>query len=156
MKTQPTTFEAKAHELVRYIDAMVMRFMLAESQTQAEVGDLNKQELKIIKLLGNSGPCKMSEITEYIMLVNSAATAIVDKLADKGFVSRFRVPEDRRVVKVELTDSGWTVYRLEVEKYLNLSRGMLQSLTDEEQDQLLTLFRRISQQSQQSSPSPGS
>ena len=40
------------------------------------------------------------------MIANSSTTYIVDKLCDKGLVKREFAPEDRRVINVEITESG--------------------------------------------------
>ena len=36
----------------------------------------------------------------------SNATGLIDRIEERGFVERVRVPDDRRVVHVQLTDDG--------------------------------------------------
>lgn len=47
-----------------------------------------------------------SQIAKYIMVKSSTVTGIVDRLEQKGLVKRFRDSPDRRIVTIELTDSG--------------------------------------------------
>jgi DNA-binding MarR family transcriptional regulator len=72
-------------------------------------------------------------------------TGIADKLEDKGFVKRERNNEDRRIVRVLLTNKGRKLYQSIVENYLELSRRMLQTLNEDEQLKYLELTKKIAQ-----------
>lgn len=66
--------------------------------------------LRIIR----SSPSKnlsMSEIGKEMIVTFANITTIVDNLEKLQYVRRQREPEDRRLVKVELTDSGSRLYR---------------------------------------------
>lgn len=139
-------FDKQAAELVNYIDLLTERFLLVQTLSSQEMDNLSKQELKVLRFVGRNSPCIMRDITSYMHLVSSAITAIVDKLVHKKLLRRFRPENDRRMVKVELTDAGWEVYHLEMEHYLQLSRSMLALLSPAEQAHLLMLLRKISLQ----------
>ena len=139
--------EKKANRLRAYPWALVER--LARLQAGCGMGEctLTSQELKAISFLGRSGPQKMRDLADHLMLAVSSTTALTDNLEAKGMVQRERSTEDRRVVQVGLTEAG----RLEDERtsleYLNFCKGMLQTLELEDQDRLLELFRKMSQSS---------
>lgn len=59
----------------------------------------------LLALLDN-GPVSPSQIAKLIMVESSTVTGIIDRLEQKGLVTRTRVSPDRRVITVELTDSG--------------------------------------------------
>ena len=41
-----------------------------------------------------------------IFLIGSALSGLIDRLEERGYVERTRVPEDRRIVMVRVTDAG--------------------------------------------------
>ena len=74
--------------------------------------ELNKKyqvsapQLNCLISLYENGPLPPSQIAKYIMVKSSTVTGIVDRLEQKGLVKRFRNSPDRRVITIELTDSG--------------------------------------------------
>ena len=48
----------------------------------------------------------MSRLAEMLDVSFSAATGLIDRIEERGFVERIRVPEDRRVVLVRITPAG--------------------------------------------------
>jgi len=105
--------------------------------------ELNMQELRVVEFLGNEGPRMMRELAEHLSVAVNSMTSIVDNLEHKELVRRQRSEEDRRVVRVELTDAGREIYRSLVEVNLRLFRTMLGALTEDEQEIFMVLFRKI-------------
>jgi len=60
----------------------------------------------ILSMLDRHGEMPMSRLAEMLDVSLSNASGVVDRLEDRGFVERLRVPDDRRVVLVRVTDSG--------------------------------------------------
>ncbi len=56
--------------------------------------------------LGRLGEATMNEISSAMSLANSTMTRVVDQLVEKGLVERQVDPDDRRVVRIALTESG--------------------------------------------------
>ena len=136
--------DRKAAELMAEFRKLGDRYMQwQDSLTRARLGDLNKHDGSVIFFLGQDGPCTMSELALKIRLTVSSATLIVDRLVEKGLIARERSDEDRRVVRVALTDDGASLYRVVEETILGLGRAMLSVLDEREQDQLLFLYRKI-------------
>ena len=140
------TLEERAKELNGYIERMIQVFIVTQCGCLNDAAaNLSMQELKVIKFLGNNGSSIMREIADYLMLAMSTMTGIVDKLVEKKYVARQRSEQDRRLVRVALTEAGQKVYQMEHHHFMELSRSMLQSLNEEEQVTLLNLLRKISQ-----------
>lgn len=62
--------------------------------------------LHAMALLERHGRLSMSRLAELLDVGLSNVTGLVDRMEERGLVSRVRVPDDRRVVLVELTDHG--------------------------------------------------
>lgn len=135
--------EARAIELKKNIDVITSHFKSISSITSSD--ELNLQELKIVDFIGQRESCIMREVAEYLKVAVSTMTGIIDKLEDKGFVKRERNDEDRRIVRVMLTDKGHKIFQAFVESHMELSRRMLQSLAEEEQKTYLELTKKIAQ-----------
>ena len=52
----------------------------------------------------------MGDLADYIDVTKSAASQLVGRLEEKGFLVRYMPREDRRVVRVKMTDVGGNTY----------------------------------------------
>ncbi len=138
------SIDKKAVDLMSEFRKIGDRYMRwQDSLTLARMGDLNRHDASVIFFLGQDGECTMTELAQKIRLTVSSATLIVDRLVDKGLLSRHRSLEDRRVVRVALTEEGAGLYRGIEETIVGLGRAMLMVLDENEQDQFLALYRKI-------------
>ncbi len=67
---------------------------------------LSLSQLKVTCFLGKKDGFKMKEITKEIGIASSSATELIDKLIKENLVERYRDKEDRRVVRVKLTEKA--------------------------------------------------
>jgi len=85
----------------------------------------------------------MGELSNTLSVPLSTATRIVDWLVDNGYVQRLPDPEDRRVVRVALTDTGREMHRI-IENYIRQRvQQILSCLTTEERAKLLVLIGKV-------------
>jgi DNA-binding MarR family transcriptional regulator len=71
-----------------------------------------------------------------------AVTRLVDRLEDKGLIRRHRSAEDRRVVKLELTDAGQSVAAKVPEIIVDVANHVLAGFSDDEFVQIKNLLGR--------------
>ena len=87
----------------------------------------------------------MGELSQALAVPLSTATRMLDWWVDNEFAQRLNDPEDRRVVRVSLTDTGKRLHEL-IEKSLSESvQQCLNCLTPEEQIILVNLIRKVAQ-----------
>ena len=85
----------------------------------------------------------MGEFSNALSVPLSTATRIADWLVDNGYVQRLPDSEDRRVVRVSLTDMGKELYKA-IDRYIRQRMlQMLAGLTTEERVILLTLISKV-------------
>ena len=65
------------------------------------------------------------------------------RVLDKELVMRERPEEDRRIVKVELTDKGREVYQWDFDEHTQIVRELLESLNEQDQKLFVTLMKKI-------------
>jgi MarR family 2-MHQ and catechol resistance regulon transcriptional repressor len=63
-------------------------------------------QLHILHMLDRHGQMAMSRLAEVLDVSDSNATGLVDRMEERGLIARTRVPEDRRVVLVEISPTG--------------------------------------------------
>jgi DNA-binding MarR family transcriptional regulator len=95
--------------------------------------------------LYHNGNLTMGEFSQKLAVPLSTATRMLDWWVDNEFAQRLNDPEDRRVVRVSLTDTGKRLHEL-IEKSLSESvQQCLNCLTPEEQIILVNLIRKVAQ-----------
>jgi MarR family 2-MHQ and catechol resistance regulon transcriptional repressor len=139
-----TSLDRRAADLQDVVQDILKQFQCVNAAAaNGPHAELNMQELRVVEFLGNEGPRMMRELAEHLTVAVNSVTSIVDGLERKGLVRRQRSAEDRRVIRVELTDLGRETYQSLVEMNLRLFRTMLGALTEDEQEIFMVLFRKI-------------
>ena len=109
----------------------------------ASRADLTGPQLTVVKMLEQVGDLSLSELSDAIRAQNSTMTGIVDRMEREGIVERVRSTEDRRVVRIHLTDKGKKLaIDIPVEP-LFIFRTALESLTSSETRELLKTTIKI-------------
>jgi DNA-binding MarR family transcriptional regulator len=67
---------------------------------------ISMAQLSIMSTLQRNGVMTMSHLADVLGVSLSNATGLVDRMEERGFIERSRVPEDRRVVLVRVTEAG--------------------------------------------------
>ena len=133
---------SKADELTKYIAVLADLFEVAQDSS-GEAVNLNKQECRVINVVGQFQPLMMREIAERAKLSITNTTGIVDKLVKRMCLRRDRSDEDRRIVRIRLTPEGEKIYAMEVENYRKVSRAILDGLDELEQQEMLRMMRQV-------------
>jgi DNA-binding MarR family transcriptional regulator len=71
-----------------------------------KIYNVSAAQLNCLLALHENGPLPPSQIAKYILVNSSTVTGIIDRLENKGLVTRSRISSDRRVITVELTKNG--------------------------------------------------
>ena len=69
-------------------------------------GGMSMAHFHILSMLDGHGEMPMSRVADVLDVSLSNASGLIDRLEERGLVERIRVPDDRRVVLVRVTDSG--------------------------------------------------
>ena len=88
--------------------------------------DLKWWEVDVLGALRRAGPpfrLSPGELSERLMVTSGTMTTRIDRLEERGYVSREKAEHDRRGVVVSLTDTGRGVIDTAIEPHLaNLDR----------------------------------
>ena len=85
--------------------ATIVAMKCAMSERLVRLG-ISMAQLNILYTLHRSGEMSMSRLADVLNVSLSNATGLIDRMEERGFIERVRVPEDRRIVRVRVADAG--------------------------------------------------
>ena len=105
---------------------------------------LTGPQLTVVKMLETMGDLSLSELSDAIRAQNSTVTGIVDRMEREEIVERVRSTEDRRVVRIHLTEKGRKLAAEIPIEPVSIFRDALASLSANEAHELLKMVNKIS------------
>ncbi len=110
-----------------------------------QYGDLSRPQLRLMMKLGGTDPT-VSELAQRLNISSSGVTQMLDKLASRGYITRYSPEKDQRVVRVAISDRGREVLSIAVEQFEQRVLGMTQTFSGPDIEALTELLRRMTQE----------
>ena len=88
--------------------------------------EISINDMHIIDAIGVKEPKNMGTVAKAMTVTMGTLTTAINNLVKKGYVTRVRSAEDKRVVLISLTDKGRSAY----EKHADFHRRMVQTVMD--------------------------
>ena len=102
----------------------------------AEFKNISVNDMHIIEAIGTGEPKNMSTVAKLMSVTVGTLTIAINNLVKKGYVSRVRSEEDRRVVLIFLTEKGKRAYQHPREFHDGMVKALVEGL-DEGQQKIL-------------------
>lgn len=102
----------------------------------AEFKNISVNDMHIIEAIGTGEPKNMSTVAKLMSVTVGTLTIAINNLVKKGYVSRVRSEEDRRVVLISLTEKGKQAYQHHREFHDGMVKALVEGL-DEGQQKIL-------------------
>ncbi len=123
-----------------------LRASIQEHNLREQIGQINDHD--VFFTIGfvfsrQSEPITMGDLSRILGVPFSTATRTADWLVDNGYVQRLADPEDRRVVRVELTEAGKELYRAMNDLLLESAEQFLHNFSPEERKELGRLLGKL-------------
>ena len=138
LDTGPMQVLSRVTRLARHLD-------LARRHAFAAHG-LETWEFDVLSALRRSGsPYELSpgRLLRETLVTSGTMTNRIDKMAARGLVARLPDPDDRRGVRVRLTDAGRTAVDAALDALLDSERELLAALSPAERDQVGAALRIV-------------
>lgn len=97
--------------------------------------------------IAEEGPCSLTKLGRATAVDPATTRGVVERLRERGYVALSADPQDKRRVKVSLTDEGAECVQRMIEPAQEITRQTLKGLTIAEQVALSYLLRKICEQS---------
>ena len=133
-KSPPITQPLRA-----WMDVFMHRSMRGWSQFAKTTG-LSMPQFSILMQLHYRGNCGIGDISERFDITNAAASQLVDKLVQSGFIRREEDPHDRRAKLLNLTDKGRELIQQGIEERYRWVDQLAENLTAEESAKVIEAF----------------
>jgi len=105
--------------------------------------DVSVTEVHTIDAIGMYEKRTASEVAKTLNITAGTLTVAVNNLVKKGYVERFGDTEDRRIVKLGLTNRGRLLYRAHAQFHLRMVRASINGLAEAESEMLLKAFQGL-------------
>ncbi len=129
--------------LLSKANQMSIRFL---AQKVAELSITPVQAL-VLGFLSDEDRITSSELGKRTELDSATMTGILDRLEAAGLIERQGNPADRRSIKIHLTEQGKALAGEAVRIIAEANREFLAILTEQEQEELRSLIRKLRDQS---------
>ena len=100
-------------------------------------------DFALLEHLLSKGAAPVNTIGKKIGLTSGSITAAVDRAETKKWVTRLPDPEDRRVVRIDLTGDGRHVIAESLQKHAAVLEEAAAALSAEERSTLIRLLKKI-------------
>ncbi|MEE4189620.1 MAG: MarR family transcriptional regulator [Roseobacter sp.] len=108
--------------------------------------DLSVTEWRVLAILGRFPGLTASHVMERGAMDKVAVSRAVNKLEEKGMLSRTTNPQDRRRVALKLSRKGVNLFNAVIPGAMDYERRLLESLSLEERATLNRLLKRLQDQ----------
>lgn len=104
---------------------------------------LSANEFAVLELLYHKGRTPLQRIGDKILVTSGSITYTVDKLEEKGLLTRVPCPDDRRVTFAEITPVGTELFDRIFPGHAALIESIMGGLTSDEQHVATSLLKKL-------------
>jgi DNA-binding MarR family transcriptional regulator len=109
METKADLIAALSQNLVRVLNKQAR---LEEMRIRFDEGvELTPKEIHTIQAIGEHKQINITDLAAHFGVTKSAASQIVAKLAEKGFVQKRQAAHSNKELELSLTDLGWRAFQ---------------------------------------------
>jgi DNA-binding MarR family transcriptional regulator len=117
------------------------RELMASARPRWSAADLTFTQLRALSVLARTQPQRMSDLAGGLDMTPASASALIDRMDQRGFVTRRSDPDDRRTVLVELSRRGQHILDVMERGSSDHFTRMIEKMTPSERDALATTLR---------------
>lgn len=113
---------------------------------KGETCKLKPAEKHIIFMLKNiyeEKPVKPSEVAKKLGVTLPAVSHHINALEKSGYIERVQDPNDKRVLRINLTQQGKEIEEVLKQKFFKGLYDMVEFLGEEDSDELIRLMRKV-------------
>jgi MarR family transcriptional regulator, multiple antibiotic resistance protein MarR len=109
----------------------------------ASFGDVSSAQWVVMMILSHHDDVMAAHLAKRLNHDPGSMTRLLDRLQDKGLIQRTRLDDDRRCIRIELTEAGRTLAPQLPTAAINAINKSLAGFTAEEHQLLNTLLGRM-------------
>jgi DNA-binding MarR family transcriptional regulator len=127
---------------LRVVNQQLHRRLAQEWGKHVEQGISSSQAI-ILDHLDSRGQLRASDLAEVLKITSGAVTGLCDKLIKYGYAKRSRTEEDRRVVYLDITETGREMLQSVKEKGREITELFYSQLSVEDLQHLIRINQEV-------------
>lgn len=137
----PKPFPQVLHEWAE----VFMRRSMRDFKRFMDDSGLSPSQVHTLMRLYHSGGCGVSDIGGQLGVTNAAASQMIDRLVQAGFVARAEDPADRRAKQITLAQEGRALVENGIEARRRWMEDLTCTLTAEEQETIASALTLLTE-----------
>ena len=105
--------------------------------------DLAPHDARALMMVARHAPVRPGTIADHLHIAARSATDVIDRLEERGLVTRSPDPGDRRATVIDLTEEGRRLVSVVRSQRSAAAEEHFSVLTDDERRTLATLLRKL-------------
>lgn len=134
----------KINDILVNLFNMVLK-LEEESIRETAYSDLSITEIHTLVAIGTGRPKTMTHIANILGISVSTLTTAINKLVKKSYVERVRDEEDRRIVKIHLTEKGIDAVKAHEEFHETMIGEAIAHIPDDRMQEFISSIDNINQ-----------
>jgi DNA-binding MarR family transcriptional regulator len=128
----------------QWAEVFVRRSMRDFKRFMDESG-LSPSQINTLMRLKFNGACGVSDIGEHIGITSAAASQMIDRLVNLGYIQRIEDPQDRRAKHISLSLAGQALVDQGIEARRAWMEQLTSQLTTEQQDTIAAALTMLTE-----------
>mgnify|MGYP001016436818 CR=1 FL=1 len=133
----------QASNYLRELIRVLVRNLGILEKSDASCCGVTISQCHAIVEIGRSGEVSLNELAELLALDKSTMSRTINNLVEDGLVIRELDPEDRRYVKIKLTDKGIKIFKDIEESMDRYYKSIFNSVPEEKREQVLDSLKLL-------------
>jgi DNA-binding MarR family transcriptional regulator len=143
-----TSFESVKASVARDVVTSIIRkstFINEQLSGRLKKHNITIQQFNVLRILrGRKGDAAtLQDVSRDMIHSNSNTTRVIDKLIDKSLVNRTQCSEDRRQIRLTITEQGLYLLRTLDEEVDDVESTLTKDLTEYEMATIVSLLHKI-------------
>jgi MarR family 2-MHQ and catechol resistance regulon transcriptional repressor len=140
--------EAKLVEENLALKSFIVLMKSAKSVEQRIKKDIRNygiatSEFTVLETLYHKGKQTVQQISNAVLINSGSITYVIDKLEAKNFIGRNHCKEDRRVVHIQITDTGKQFMDEVFPKHQKVIEEIFEDINTEERTLIIDILKRV-------------
>ncbi|MFA5338303.1 MAG: MarR family transcriptional regulator [Candidatus Omnitrophota bacterium] len=133
------TFADRLNELI----PLVFKELTKKLTTELHKSKITLPQFFVLEFLGREGESKMTELAHFMNVTTAAMTGIVDRLVREEYIERIYDKNDRRIIKVKLTNAGNNLVRKICERKQQMVIKIFEKISEVDREHYLRILNQV-------------
>ncbi|MDD4182475.1 MAG: MarR family transcriptional regulator [Candidatus Omnitrophica bacterium] len=138
----PISLEAFADKL-NEIMPLAFKELTKKLTMELHKNKITLPQFFVLEFLSREGGSKMTELAHFMNVTTAAMTGIVDRLVREEYIERIYDKNDRRIIKVKLTNAGNILVRKTCERKQQMIIKIFEKISEADREHYLRILKQV-------------